>query len=71
MKDRSPSSRTYGHKAQCGIRMIKEALMELEACRSRYGHEREILTRAAERLAGLNLLINCIVIGDERKTFDT
>jgi hypothetical protein len=50
--------------------MIKEALMELEACRSRYGHERETLARAAESLAGLTLLINCIVIGDERKTFD-
>ncbi len=66
MKGASNDSRLYAHKAQCGIRVIKEALMELEACRQRFGRDRQLLALAKETLNYLNLTIHVIVVTDER-----
>lgn len=64
-------TRVCGHKAQTGIRMIAEALKELEMYRDRTLLEREALAHARKSLASVNVLINCVVFTDEqRRAFD-
>ena len=59
--------RVCGHKAQTGVRMISEALQELEMYRGRSVLEQEALELAKKNLASVNLLINVVVVTDEKR----
>jgi hypothetical protein len=64
-------TRVCGHKAQTGVRMIAEALRELEISRDRTQLEREALEHARQNLASVNLLLNVVLVTDEkRRSFD-
>jgi hypothetical protein len=64
-------TRVCGHKAQTGVRMITDALRELEMSRGRSLLEQEALELAKKNLASVNLLINVVMVTDEkRRSFD-
>jgi hypothetical protein len=64
-------TRVCGHKAQTGVRMITDALRELEMSRGRSVLEQEALELAKKNLASVNLLINVVMVTDEkRRSFD-
>lgn len=64
-------TRICGHKAQTGIRMIAEALKELELCCDRTQLEKEALENARKSLLAVNLMLNVITITDSRRqSFD-
>ncbi len=59
--------RVCGHKAQTGVRMISEALQELEMYRGRSVLEQEALALAKRNLTSINLLINVVVVTNEKR----
>jgi hypothetical protein len=64
-------ARVCGHKAQSGIRMIADALHELEISRRRSVMKDEAFDLARKNLLALNMLVNVLVVGAETKgTFD-
>jgi hypothetical protein len=64
-------TRVCGHKAQTGVRMITDALRELEMSPGRSVLEQEALELAKKNLASVNLLINVVMVTDEkRRSFD-
>jgi coenzyme F420-reducing hydrogenase delta subunit len=64
-------TRVCGHKAQTGVRMIAEALTEMEICRDRTQLEKEALQNARKSLLAVNLMLNVISLTDARRqSFD-